>query len=127
MISLSWPTCRLGLVPPGSGLVRALLTPATVIVPSGGDLVLALIASLVAVGVIVVGLIWMARRRSRDTVEGKIKSYRKNSVELMDRLDALKERLKLLPTEDTDFKSPMSGETLAFYEETQRNVARLWD
>ena len=45
----------------------------------------------------------------------------------MDRLDSLKERLKLLPTEDPDFKSPMSGETLTFYEEIQRNVARLWD
>jgi hypothetical protein len=94
---------------------------------TANDLVLALLASLVAIGLIVAGLIWMARRRSRDTVEGKIKSYRKNSVELMDRLDALKERLKLLPTEDPDFKSPMTGETLAFYEETQRNVARLWD
>ena len=94
---------------------------------TANDLVLALIASLVAVGLIAAGLIWMARRRSRDTVEGKIKSYRKNSVEIMDRLDALKERLKLLPTEDPDFKSPMSGETLAFYEEIQRNVARVWD
>src|SRR4051794_14867130 len=82
--------------------------PAFAQVPPGlvftaNDLVLALIASLVAVGLIVAGLIWMARRRSRDTVEGKIKIYRKNSVEVMDRLDALKERLKLLPTEDLDF------------------------
>jgi hypothetical protein len=97
------------------------------LVPTANDLILALFASLVAVGLIAAGLVWLARRRARNTVEGKIKSFRKSSVEVMDRLDSLKERLKLLPTEDLDFKMPMSGETLVFYEETQKKVGALWD
>ena len=37
----------------------------------------------------------------------------------MDRLDALKERLKLLPATDPDFQAPMTGETQALYDAVQ--------
>jgi hypothetical protein len=91
------------------------------------QVILALVASLLAVGLIGGLLIWLARRRTRNTVEGKIKEYRKKAVDVMDRLDALKARLKLLPTEDTDFKEPMAGETLALYEKTQAHLTGVWD
>src|SRR5208337_1732400 len=76
------------------------------------QMLLALLASLVAVGLIVAALIWLARHRTRNRVESKIKQYKKNAVDEMDRLDALKTRLKKLPVEDPDFKEPISGETL---------------
>ena len=91
------------------------------------DIILALIGSLVAVGLIVAGLIWLARHRTRNAVDGKIKEFKKKAVDVMDKLDALKERLKLLPKQDPDFKEPMSGATLVLYEETQTHLTGLWD
>jgi hypothetical protein len=91
------------------------------------EIILALIGSLVAVGLIIGGLMWLARRRTRNTVDGKIKEFKKRAVDVMDKLDALKERLKLLPKEDPDFKEPMSGATLGLYEETQTHLTGLWD
>ncbi|MBV8487155.1 MAG: TPM domain-containing protein, partial [Planctomycetaceae bacterium] len=91
------------------------------------DVILALIGSLVAVGLIIAGLIWLARHRTRNAVDGKIKEFKEKAVDAMDKLDALKERLKRLPKEDPDFKEPMSGATLLFYEETQQHLTGLWD
>ncbi|MGB0067208.1 MAG: TPM domain-containing protein, partial [Isosphaeraceae bacterium] len=91
------------------------------------QMLLALLASLVAVGLIVAALIWLARHRTRNTVESKIKQYKKNAVNVMDRLDALKARLKKLPVEDPDFKEPISGETLAVYQKIEGNLTGLWD
>ena len=91
------------------------------------QMLLALLASLVAVGLIVAALIWLARHRTRNTVESKIKQYKKNAVDVMDRLDALKARLKKLPVEDPDFKEPISGETLAVYQKIEGNLTGLWD
>src|SRR5262249_12419408 len=42
--------------------------------------IIGLIAALAAVGLIMAGLIWLARRRTLNTVEAKIKEYRKRSV-----------------------------------------------
>ena len=110
---------------------------AQVAVPSGKEaatqagiqnqMLLALLASLLAVGLIVAALIWLARHRTRNTVESKIKQYKKNAVDVMDRLDALKARLKKLPVEDPDFKEPISGETLAVYQKIEGNLTGLWD
>ncbi len=110
---------------------------AQVAVPSGKEeatqagiqnqMILALVASLLAVGLIVAALIWLARHRTRNTVDSKIKQYKKNAVDVMDRLDALKARLKKLPVEDPDFKEPISGETLAVYQKIEGNLTGLWD
>ena len=91
------------------------------------QMLLALLASLLAVGLIVAALIWLARHRTRNTVESKIKQYKKNAVDVMDRLDALKARLKKLPVEDPDFKEPISGETLAVYQKIEGSLTGLWD
>src|SRR5271157_4576344 len=91
------------------------------------QMLLALLASLLAVGLIVAALIWLARHRTRNTVESKIKQYKKNAVDVMDRLDAMKARLKNLPVEDPDFKEPISGETLAVYQKIEGNLTGLWD
>src|SRR5208282_3063641 len=70
------------------------------------QMLFALLASLVAVGLIVAALIWLARHRTRSTVESKIKQ---------------------LPVEDPDFKEPISGETLAVYQKIEGNLTGLWD
>ncbi len=41
---------------------------------------------------------WYQHRRTRDRLAGRLKEIRSKAVEVMDRLDGLKERLKLLPT-----------------------------
>ncbi|QEH37512.1 Chromosome partition protein Smc [Aquisphaera giovannonii] len=112
---------------PATRAVAAAPAPAATPRETTGQAVMALVASLVAVGLIMAGLIWLGRRRTRNTVESKIKDYKKKAVDVMDRLDALKARLKQLPIEDPDFKEPMGGETLAFYEETQKHLTGLWD
>jgi septation ring formation regulator EzrA len=113
---------------PGAGRSVAPAVPAA---GSGSamqrDAIIGLAAALAAVGLIMAGLIWLARRRTRNTVEGKIKEFRKRSVDVMDRLDALKARLKTLPFDDPDFKEPMAGETLAVYERLQGDLTKLWD
>jgi len=86
----------------------------------------AVVGSLLAVGLIVGGLIWLARHRTRKAVERRIKQYRSRSVEVMDQLDALKERLKLLPASDPDFREPMAGETLALYQQVGDDLEALW-
>jgi hypothetical protein len=45
----------------------------------------------------------------------------------MDKLDALKARLKTLPVDDPDFKEPMAGATLEKYEKLQGDLTKLWD
>ena len=58
----------------------------------------------------IVGALWWGYRRTRSRVGGRIKEVRSKAVDVMDHLDALKERLKLLPT-SPEFREPMAGET----------------
>jgi uncharacterized membrane protein YgcG len=83
---------------------------------------------LVAVLLVVAALLlWLAHSSFRRQVNRRIKEFRTRSVAVMDRLDALKERLKLLPTEDPDFKAPLSGQTLALYGAVQARLGSLWE
>jgi len=81
----------------------------------------------VAIVVLMVGAVWWKRSRERMQVGRRLKEFRAKSVLVMDRLDALKERLKLLPVEDLDFSEPMTGATGAFHDKIQAKVAKLWD
>jgi hypothetical protein len=82
-----------------------------------------LLAIILAVGV----LVWLVHRQVRSRVARRIKEVRSKATDLMDHLDALKERLKLLPATDPDFQAPMDGETLKLYELVQATVGKLWD
>jgi hypothetical protein len=90
---------------------------------------LGLAAGIVVLVLVLSGavLVWLAHRQSRNRTNRRIKEFRAKSVEVMDRLDALKERLKLLPKEDADFREPISGETLALYNAVQSKLGALWD
>ncbi len=72
------------------------------------------------------GWIWHLYRRTRGRVAGRIKELKSKAADVMDRLDGLKERLKLMPT-STEFKQPMTGETQALYRTVDDRLAKLWD
>ncbi|APW63893.1 hypothetical protein [Paludisphaera borealis] len=86
-----------------------------------------MIGSFVAIGLMIMGLVWLARRRARGSFHSKLKDYRAKAVDMMDRLDALKARLKTLTIEDADFKEPMTGQTLGHFQKVQDDLGKLWD
>ena len=92
----------------------------------------ALVAAGVGVALITVilafgALFWLVHERTRSRVARRIKEVRSKATDLMDRLDALKERLKLVPTTAPDFRSPMEGETLKLYNAVESTLGKLWD
>ena len=68
------------------------------------------------IGIVAHAIDWLVR----------LKEIRSKAVEVMDRLDGLKERLKLLPT-SSGFNEPMAGETLAHFKSVDASVGKLWD
>lgn len=101
--------------------------PAPLHAPSRNEMAWSLGASLGVIVALIALLVWMGRRRARGAFRAKLKDYKEKSVAMMDRLDALKARLKALPIEDGDFTEPMTGETLALYEKAQADLRTLWD
>jgi hypothetical protein len=94
---------------------------------SARDVAVGLGLALAVIVAAILGLVWMAHRRARGQLDHRIKEIRSRATDVMDHLDALKERLKLLPATDPDFRIPMAGETLALYDRVQGAVGRLWD
>ncbi len=91
------------------------------------DVAWSILGSFGALALLIGGLVWLAKRRARGSFNSKFKDYRSKAVAMMDRLDALKARLKSLPTDDPDFQEPMIGETLNHFEKVQGDLAKLWD
>ncbi|HEX3449944.1 MAG TPA: hypothetical protein VHS97_16940, partial [Isosphaeraceae bacterium] len=86
---------------------------------------------LVGIPVLLIALaiiagVWLTFRRNQNRVAGRIKEIKSKAVDVMDRLDSLKERLKLMPT-STDFKQPMTGETQRLYNTVNEKLGTLWD
>jgi septation ring formation regulator EzrA len=108
-----------------TGVVVASPAPADVM--TGRNLAAGLGLSLLAIVAAVIGGFWMAHRRTRGRLDQRIKEIRSRATDVMDRLDTLKERLKLLPASDPDFKTPMAGETASLYASVQEAVGKLWD
>ena len=79
---------------------------------------------LIALAIIAGG--WLTFRRNQNRVAGRIKEIKSKAVDVMDRLDALKERLKLMPTA-TDFKQSMTGDTQRLYTAVNQKLGTLWD
>jgi hypothetical protein len=93
----------------------------------GREVAVGLGISVLLIFLAVAGLVWLAQHRARSRVNGRLKELRSRTTDLMDHLDALKERLKLLPVTDPDYKAPMAGETLALYNAVQEKLGKLWD
>jgi uncharacterized membrane protein YgcG len=88
----------------------------------------ALFLGVLAAAIAVAALVWKwyRYRRTRDRLAHRLKEIRSKAVEVMDRLDGLKDRLKLLPT-SAGFTQPMAGVTLAHFHTVHENVDKLWD
>ncbi len=91
------------------------MTGLTVVVPMVGTVLL-----------LIVGALWWGYRRTRSRVAGRIKDVKSKAVDVMDHLDALKERIKLLPA-SPEFREPMTGETQALYQSAKQSSDNIWD
>ena len=87
---------------------------------------LALVA-LGLLGLASAGLIFARRRRLQKTVAERFKAFRGRAVSLMDELDGLRNRHRTLPETDPDFKVPMTGATLALYNQLSADLDGLWE
>ena len=74
----------------------------------------------------ILGLLWFYHRSASLRLAGQIKEIKSKAVDVMDRLDSLKERLKLLPT-SPEFREPMAGATQALYHSANEKTRKLWD
>ena len=72
---------------------------------------------VIAAATLTVAAIWLVHTYNVSAGRKELAAYKDQVVALSDKLDALKERHKILPYFDKDFASPMSGETLAAYNE----------
>lgn len=86
---------------------------------------------LVAVVAFLVGVplfLWYRRRQGvRATFDATHREFKELTVRLVDRIDELKERHKILPFHDPDYTQPMSGATEALYKSIQDDLARSFD
>ena len=105
------------------------VVPATLPVAAsqGHSFVTGLLVIVLAAAVVVGIVIWRGRHQAKIGLARRVKDYRARSVEVMDRLDALKDRLKRLSKADPDFQAPSMGETLALFTSLEDRLARLWD
>jgi hypothetical protein len=72
------------------------------------------------------GWIWVLFRRRHSQFVGRIREMKSKAADVMDRLDGLKERLKLMPT-SAEFNRTMTGETEALYNSVNEKQSTLWD
>jgi hypothetical protein len=110
--------------------LRVEVTPPAIVTPGrslGGELAIGIGVAVALILAAIFGLVWLAHHRSRSRVRSRLKEIRSKATDLMDRIDALKERLKLLPGTDPDFQAPLSGQTLELYNGVQGSLGRLWD
>lgn len=88
----------------------------------------AILLTILAVPVLLVSAIlaWLGRS-ARRRYESEVKAFKEKSVTAVDRIDALKERHKLLPFTDPDYKEPMTGATQTQYAQVQDDLRRHYD
>ena len=67
--------------------------------------------------------IWHLVKRAK--VDSKLAEFKTTVVGVSDTLDELKERHRMLPFTDTDFKEPMTGQTLDTYNSVQDSIEEL--
>lgn len=80
-------------------------------------------------GLVFLTLVGMYLRHywARRSYRAKLKAFQDRVLGIVDKLDALKERHKLLPFSDPEYSEPMTGETLGLYHNVQDRLSKLWD
>jgi len=83
---------------------------------------------VIVLGVLgLLGLFWLRKRHLQRKFDRQFKGFREQAVALMDKLDALRQRHKTLPSTDPDYTQPLAGATLALYNEVETDLNGLWE
>jgi hypothetical protein len=87
---------------------------------------LAVFTVLGLTGLVVLGVLYYRKRQLQGAVDAQFRGFREKAVALMDQIDSLRQRHKTLPTTDPDFTAPMTGATLALYNQVEHDLDDLW-
>jgi uncharacterized membrane protein YgcG len=111
---------------PGTATAPTTQQPARRQAISGWSPALALGIVVLVIGSIAFIWLWITHSRTKNRVGARIKEIKSQAVVVMDRLDGLKERLKLLPA-SPEFNHVMAGQTQALYDGASGKLSKLWD
>lgn len=75
----------------------------------------------------VLGLARWRHVATRRRVEKRFQDFQERVINLRQRVEAVKDRHKLLPGSSTDLQAPMAGATLALYKQVEDETRRLGD
>ena len=87
---------------------------------------LAVFTVLGLIGLAVLGVLYYRKSQLQGAVDAQFRGFREKAVALMDQIDSLRKRHKTLPSTDPDFTAPMTGATLALYNQVEHNLDDLW-
>src|SRR5512135_233585 len=87
---------------------------------------LAVFTVLSLIGLAVLGVLYYRKRQLQGAVDAQFRGFREKAVALMDQIDSLRKRHKTLPSTDPDFTAPMTGVTLALYNQVEHDLDDLW-
>src|SRR5512143_1304092 len=87
---------------------------------------LAVFTALSLIGLAVLGVLYYRKSQLQGAVDAQFRGFREKAVALMDQIDSLRQRHKTLPSTDPDFTAPMTGATLALYNQVEHDLDDLW-
>jgi hypothetical protein len=87
---------------------------------------LAVFTALGLIGLAVLGVLYYRKSQLQGAVDAQFRGFREKAVTLMDQIDSLRKRHKALPSTDPDFTAPMTGATLALYNQVEHDLDDLW-
>jgi hypothetical protein len=87
---------------------------------------LAVFTVLSLIGLAVLGVLYYRKSHLQGAVDAQFRGFREKAVALMDQIDSLRKRHKTLPSTDPDFTAPMTGATLALYNQVEHDLDDLW-
>jgi hypothetical protein len=87
---------------------------------------LAVLTVLGLIGLAVLGVLSYRKSQLQGAVDAQFRGFREKAVALMDEIDGLRKRHQALPSTDPDFTAPMTGATLALYNQVEHDLDDLW-
>ncbi len=87
---------------------------------------LAVFTVLSLIGLAVLGVLYYRKSQLQGAVDAQFRGFREKAVALMDQIDSLRQRHQTLPSTDPDFTAPMTGVTLALYNQVEHDLDDLW-
>ena len=75
----------------------------------------------------VFGFIWWRHRSTKQRVTARFEAFKESVIEMRQRVEATRERHRLLTVRAREYTQPMQGTTLAVYNQVDGEMTRLWD